>query len=1631
MAAHSKRERLMYMLKALGRSQTDDRSREFRRPQSWLVAFVVLLAAAIPFSAPPTTTPQITEFMALNTETLIDDDDDHSDWLEIHNPTKTIIALGGWHLTNTLDDLELWTFPPVTLYPNSYMIVFASEKDRRALGAPLHTNFRLPAEGVYLALLDPDFNIVSEFFPTYPKQKADFSYGMGVETITQFKLVSVGNPAFAFVPKDDTLALDWTKETFDHQSWLTGTTGIGYDYPGLIGLDVTEMKDVNESVYIRIPFWIDELPEFDYLTLRIQYDDGFIAYLNGDKLTDENDPEEPTWNSGAPLNRFDAEAVVFAEIDVSSATDLLHAGLNVLAIHGLNNGIGSTDLLIRPELIAVSHPTGPELCGYFESPTPGAPNGQAFPGIAGKVHFSAASRTFTTPISVELLPPDDASDEAEIRHTLDGSVPNESSRLYTGPLTIRTTTQVRAKLFEPGLGVGPTVSETYIALASDVVSFTSDLPLVILESFGAGGIPQNSYQPVFMAVFEQVNGRTSLTSLPTLSSRAGIKVRGSSTAGWPKPSLTLETWDEVNDDKNVAPLGMLPESDWVLWGPYGFDLALIRNPFIYELSNQVGRYAVRTRFVEIFLNSGGGALTKADYFGIYAFMEKISRDEDRVNVQKLFPEHDREPGVTGGYMLKIDRQDPGDSGFFAAGQSLCYVYPKEVDIEKPERDPQEKYINSFFNQFGTALNGVNYTDPAVGYARYIDVDSWIDHHLLNVLAVNVDAFRLSTYMFKTRGGKLEMGPIWDFDRSMGSTDGRDANPKVWRGGGDGTDFFNYPWWWRLFTDIDFFQRYIDRWQELKKAPFSLGNINSIIDSMADELRESQVRNLEKWGQTPRYGGYQGEIDHLKQWLADRVDFIDSQFVSPPVFDKEGGLITPGFTLGMTAPKGVIYYTLDGSDPRLSGAKVSPTARLYQEPVALTDTAEVRARVLDLNHVSLTGGGNPPLSSKWSGVTKARFSIYPAAKAGNLVITEINYHPLDPTPAELAVNSSFTSDDFEFIELKNIGTSTLDLTDVEFTGGITFSFTASGITTLAPGEEVVVVKNLAAFIARYGALPNAAGQCTGNLDNAGENLRLDDAAGEVILSFTYRDTWCPLTDGFGFSLVILNEYAPLDTWGIQAAWRSSTAVNGSPGEDDPGPSDIPAIVINEALTNSDPPQVDAIELYNPTAKGTPYGHGVPFDIGGWFLTDDPGTLGKFRIPDGTMIHSGGYLVLTEHDFNADPTGANGFALSSLGEQVYLFSADSSGTFTGYFHGFSFGAAESGVTFGRHVTSTGKECFVAQVSPSLEKANRGPKVGPIVINEIMYNPPLVAGLNNNRDEYIELRNLSSEDVPLFDPNVPSNTWRIQGGVSYNFPPDVKLPAGGYVLLVSFNPITDSKSLRGFQYAYGLDATVKFLGPYTGKLDNSSGRIELLKPDAPLFPPDPDAGFVPYILVDEVGYSDSSPWPPEADCTGNSLQRLVSGAYADDPLNWQAAKATPGRANAEGGVLDADGDGLPNDWESANGLDPKTVEGDHGASGDPDADRLTNLDEYLSGTHPRDPDSFLKVDSITADTSSVVVRFTAVAGKSYTILYNDRIEDGAWLKLGDIPAQTATGIVEVPDPGAGNTSMRFYRLVTPQLP
>jgi hypothetical protein len=479
-----------------------------------------------------------------------------------------------------------------------------------------------------------------------------------------------------------------------------------------------------------------------------------------------------------------------------------------------------------------------------------------------------------------------------------------------------------------------------------------------------------------------------------------------------------------------------------------------------------------------------------------------------------------------------------------------------------------------------------------------------------------------------------------------------------------------------------------------------------------------------------------------------------------------------------------------------------------------------------------------------------------------------------------------------------------------------------------------------------------------------------------------------------------------------------------------------VVVNEVLTHTDPPLEDAVEFYNPTPS--------PVNIGGWFISNSQENLKKCRVPDNTIIQGYGFKVIYEYQFNPTNGTSVPFTFNSAhGDRAYLSQADLSGNLTGYRAPAIFGAAANGISFGRYTNSVGRVDFVPMSARSfgvdnpatLEEFRAGtgapnpyPKVGPVVINEIMFYPPLNGLEDDTQDEFIELKNITAYDVPLFDPLAVTNTWHISGGVIYSFPQSVTLPAQGFLLLVNFNPATDAPTLAGFRARYGLSTSVPLYGPYKGNLANGGESIELDRPDTPQAAPHPDAGFVPYLFVEEVNYLNAAPWPIGAGGTGNSLQRSIGSNYANDPVNWFVAAPTPGQSNSTD-PNDTNGDGLPDAWQIQYFGSITAPQAAPGA--DPDGDGFNNLQEYLAGTSPIDRNSYLKIDSVEAAGSNRNIHFTAVAGKTYSILFKDDLNDGLWLRLTNVPPQGVSGPVTIVDTGTGGSAARFYRLATPQLP
>jgi hypothetical protein len=436
---------------------------------------------------------------------------------------------------------------------------------------------------------------------------------------------------------------------------------------------------------------------------------------------------------------------------------------------------------------------------------------------------------------------------------------------------------------------------------------SSNLPIVNINTAGQN-IPNDTRIVADMGIVS--NGeplRNNITDpYNNYNGKISIELRGSSSLTFPKKSFSLETQNSIGGNNNVSLLNMPAENDWVLYAPYS-DKSLIRNVLTYRLGESLDRYAPRTKLCELIINN--------EYQGVYVLTEKIKRDKNRVDIAKLTVNDTIGDDLTGGYIVKIDKSTNGigfnwnspiSPPFSSNNFNFKLHYPKENE----ELIVQSEYIENYITDFEYALDGPNYTDTLLGYRNFIDVNSFIDFFIMNELTRNVDGFRLSTYLYKdkeSKGGKLNLGPLWDFNLALGNADYCDGSLTTGWGSDFNTicnDTYIIPFWWnKLKTDTTYTAQLKCRWDSLRVHQMHTDSIFAQIDSLVIKLDESQERNFTKWPILDNYvwpndyigSSYQDEIGYLKTWIIDRVDWLDNNmpgnciYIEPEPIDT---VITP-------------------------------------------------------------------------------------------------------------------------------------------------------------------------------------------------------------------------------------------------------------------------------------------------------------------------------------------------------------------------------------------------------------------------------------------------------------------------------------------------------------------------------------------------------------------------------------------------------------------------------------------------------------------------------------------------------------------------------------------------------------------
>jgi hypothetical protein len=816
---------------------------------------------------------RINEIMSLNGSFISDEDGMFEDWIELHNSGEHIINLEGYGLSDDDTNPFKWVFPSYEMQPGDYLMIWASGKDRKAVPGQMQNGimrlFYADIPGTRISNL-----INSATFPNQPTRKEVLTNGFeapfdvadnyGQHLYTWIKAPQTGNYTF-YISSDDNSELYVSTDSSKENAALIAyvkewTSRMVWDkYP--------EQKSA--------PVFLTE-GEMYYVSVLMKEGDG------GDNLTlrwdlPDNTIEAPIHirHCFIPLGDFHTNFNIASE------------GEPILLTHPDGEIIDWFDPVFIPLNASYGRFSGSESEKlYFKNPTPGAANTSAvYAGVTPRPSVTPQSGVFRNAVIVEMSSEDPL---AEIYYTLNGTVPSATNgMLYHAPFPLANTSLLRVVAISPGNLNSDIISRTLSVVHADLSDFTSNLPVMIIHTFDQ---PITDWQktPAYMVLQEsRDDGWYELSNQTTFSGRINIEIRGSSSKGFPKRGYGFHIVEEDGRNRKVPLLGLPQEHNWVLHGPFA-DKSLMRNALSYKMGEDAGHYAPRTRFVELFIHSLTNPLRMEHYAGVYLLVERIKVAPGRVEIEELEPYHNTWPDVSGGYIFKYDRLNAGESGFRTPRNSLfAFVRPDETTAT-----PQQKqYITSYVDSLENALFSSSFTNRQTGYARYLDARSFIDLHLITELAKEIDGYRLSTFFYKDRQGKLIAGPLWDFNLSLGNANYNDGwNPQGWYYPLISDRDYTYGWFRRLFQDPAFSAQYRRRYRSLRQNAFSEVNLLQNIQHNSKLLEEAQVRNFEKWKILGTYvwpnwyiaKTWEEEMNWMTNWLMQRLIWMDSQLGQPYV-----------------------------------------------------------------------------------------------------------------------------------------------------------------------------------------------------------------------------------------------------------------------------------------------------------------------------------------------------------------------------------------------------------------------------------------------------------------------------------------------------------------------------------------------------------------------------------------------------------------------------------------------------------------------------------------------------------------------------------------------------------------------------
>ena len=838
---------------------------------------------------------RLNEVMSFNQFTIQDDDGAYSDWIELYNPSSDTINLEGYGLSDDPLRPFKWIFPETRINPGEYIVVWASGKDRKLTTSDIRNLVAMEVfDNIPGSRLQQLFQ--SNKFPDSPDRIIMLSNGFSTpENFAD----NYGARVRGFFE---------APVSGDYTFWLSGDDESEL-YLSLTGRE----EDLFRVAWVpdwSSPWEWDKFPSQRSVPIRLEA--GEMYLLQGlMKEGGGGDHLRARWTlpNGQIQDPIPAAVFRWESFGLHTNFSLSSAGETVLLTDPSGILVDSVPAVaLRSDVSFGRSPDGSGDWFYFELPTPGAANSQGSTSILDPVIFDKKGQLYENRIEIELSHSDP---EAIIRYTLDGSAPSrESGTIYTSPITLVNTRLIRAIAFKEGAVSSVISAEVYSRMGGTIGAFTSNLPVVVLHQFDQAIQPGNGTVSYITLYGTQSNGRTVLTSEYNLQGKVNINIRGSSSQQFPKKSYGFHLWNEDGSNRKEALLGMPEEHNWILYAPYT-DKTLIRDILAFDYGTDLGHYAPRTRLVELYLHEGFGPLSQAHYNGVYVLVERIKIAPGRVEIESMEPFHDKEPEISGGYIFKNDRLNPGEVGFQTnRGSHFAHVRPQEDQISNAQRD----WLVQYLDQFETALFSANFRDPVNGYAKFIDVNSFIDYHLLTEVFKEIDGYRLSTFLHKDRDGKLKMGPLWDFNLSLGNADYLEGwRPEGWYYPLISSRDYLYGWYNRLFQDQAFRNAYNRRYRLLRANLLATSTFHAKIDNYADLLNESQVRNYQRWpilgtyvwpnwfiGQT-----YADEINWMKNWIDNRLKWIDGQLgeaiqqrlIHYWNFNATANLSEPSFTYG--------------------------------------------------------------------------------------------------------------------------------------------------------------------------------------------------------------------------------------------------------------------------------------------------------------------------------------------------------------------------------------------------------------------------------------------------------------------------------------------------------------------------------------------------------------------------------------------------------------------------------------------------------------------------------------------------------------------------------------------------------------